>query len=79
MTKKAETMTIRINTSTLAALDIVAAEYRVRTGKSLSMSDTIWALIENAAPHVAARVELIEKEAEAQNPTKPASKTSKDK
>lgn len=69
-------MTIRINTSTLAALDMVAAEYRVRTGKALSMSDTIWALIESTAPHVTERIQSIEKETESEKSSKPTKKNS---
>lgn len=58
-------MTIRVNTNTLAALDMVSAELRVRTGRSVSVSDMIWHLIEQTSPHVTERIQTLGKEAEA--------------
>jgi hypothetical protein len=58
---KREYMTIRIDMKSKAALDIVAAERTIVTGKNVTLSDAIWFLAETGAPHVVEQIEQAKK------------------
>lgn len=50
-------MSVRVSKPTKTALDIVAAELELETGRNYSIDQTIWVLIERSAKHVADRIE----------------------
>jgi hypothetical protein len=64
MTKR-ETSSIRIDSNVKAALDMIAAERQLITGKNTTVSDAIWYLIENGAKHIADRVNELATQSEA--------------
>lgn len=70
MSKKAEAMSIRINAATMAAIDMFAAELRIKEGKSVPISEIIWRLIDEKAPHVTQRIKTIEAETQAEKEAK---------
>ena len=53
---KKETMSIRIDGKTKAALDMIAAERRIQTGKNVTQNEAIWYLIKQGAEHIANRI-----------------------
>lgn len=61
MARKPDTMSVKITIPTMAALDMFNAEQRISTGRSQSLSDTIWQLIEQVAPHITERVAELER------------------
>lgn len=60
MAKRSATVTIRVSSSTLAALDMLVGELRAKKGKKVTQDEAIWAAIEKAEPHITARVEELE-------------------
>jgi hypothetical protein len=64
---KRETAPIRIDSKVKAALDMIAAERQLITGKNTTVSDAIWYLIENGAKHIADRVNELASQADDDN------------
>lgn len=53
------TMTVRVEAKVLAALDIIAAKQRAATGKSTTISEVIWGLVQQTDDEV---VRIIDRE-----------------
>lgn len=62
MTKRQATMTIRVSSATLAALDILVGELRAVRGQKVTQDEAIWSAIEEAKPHIIARVQELQPE-----------------
>jgi hypothetical protein len=56
---KLETVTIRVDPKTKAALDMIAAERGLVIGKNVTQSEAIWYLVQVGAEHIAERVEAL--------------------
>lgn len=62
MAKGSETVSIRVSNDVKAALDIIIGERRAAEGKSVTISEAIWHLVEKAEKHVADRVIELQQE-----------------
>jgi hypothetical protein len=51
------TMTIRVDSKVLAALDIISGKRRAATGKSPTVNEILWWMVESLDPEVANQVE----------------------
>jgi hypothetical protein len=59
MTKQRQTVMIRVDTRTNAALNMLVAEMKARRGRKVTQTQVIWQLLEQHAPEIVARVEQL--------------------
>lgn len=52
MARKEKTVSIRIDPVTLAAMQMIAAKHRSKTGEGLTNDEVIWQLIDDAMPTI---------------------------
>jgi hypothetical protein len=69
---KRESITIRIDMHTKAALDMISAERQLVTGKNVTQNEAIWYLVEIGAKHIADRIRELTQEDQSDG-EKPAS------
>lgn len=52
-----ETVSIRVDPKSKAALDMVSAELSLQKDGKVTLSEAIWHLVTKAAPHIGKRIE----------------------
>ena len=57
--RRQDTVTIRVDRKTKAALDMIVAEHYVVTGKTMTHTEAIWYVVQNAEQDIAERIEQL--------------------
>lgn len=54
---KGQTVSVRLHSITKAAMELIASEERMKSGRRLTNDGVIWALIRDCKPEILSRVE----------------------